>query len=128
MTDLEIIKKQANKINLSIGTFIIGEQSINEIMRKICLAATRMSERIVELEKEIQIKEEERIGAMNAANKWYNDYNELKSELAAAKPITCGECKLWHKFQCNFAYDDENLKATDFCSKAVRKEAASGSK
>jgi len=153
MTDLEIIKEMADEIDEAIPDCNFHE--IPSAVESIVEAATRMSERIAELEKqfvslakflnlcdyckkEFATCDSQTNGiewgtgkgndnvvycvAFEAGRDLYKEINELKAELAAAKPITCGECKLWHKFNCNFAYDDENLKENDFCSKGIHKE------
>jgi len=103
--DLEIIKR----------TCIDVEFVLKADMKDIIEAAERMAERIEELEKQNQYYIEQ-------VGEYQIQGNAYRAELAAAKPITCGECG--HSRHQSYCWHYERrIEPNDFCSAAVRKEA-----
>jgi len=113
MTDIEIIKRCLNH-----GTCI----DQNDLF-SISEAATRMSERIEELERE----NTEFKGQGKIACELFDEIQKLKAELTAANPTTCSECAKRTKGCTSRMYFETRTvkmeyQIVDFCSAAVRKE------
>lgn len=128
MTDLEIIKEK-----FGIITDTECYDYWYELEAEAIAAATRMSERIEGLEKIIdgyKIEDARALSFLDGTNReeiikiashnmvrFLDEIDRLKAELAATKPITCGECK--HDSNCDIQYA---AQTNIFCSLAERKE------
>lgn len=118
--DFEIIDKATDKIDVLIVEHEIDMPEENFI-KSIYEAAERMAKRIEELEEETKSRSqsEEMLVLM---------YNELKRDLAAAKPITCVECKYEPTCNCEvMTYAGKEILQNQrheiaYCSRAERKE------
>ena len=95
---------------------------------KVIEAAERMAEenrRLTNEVKDLSIFYYEAQAQKKTIDNLHTEVARLKADLAAAKPITCGECE--HR---NFCRKEMNLdkrevwsQKVDYCSRAERKEA-----
>lgn len=108
-------------------------ENLNEI--KECIAVIRWSDGEGEYDKVIECAEKmaDRIEELERSEKMLVlMYNELQKDLAAAKPITCSECKKYETEDCSRRHWDDNYiqyfypEKDDHCKYAERKEVVDG--